>query len=206
VREECALRLSAVSCGVALVVVTFVHAARAQTAPATPPESPPALHIEFSTPQPMELRLDQGSPFSCEGVCQMELAPGRHRLDAEPSCNPELHHVRRTLRLSTDSRVQIVPGRRLEHKWGVGLVSGGGATLGVVAIALAAWALSGQHPDVTAQVVTVSLLGVGAAATTGGIYLLVHSRGRVTIDPLGPAQPVAPPKATGVGLDVGWRF
>jgi hypothetical protein len=136
----------------------------------------------------------------------MELAPGHHRLDGDTPCDSGLHHVRRTLSLTTDARVHIVPGDRLEHKWGVGLASAGAALLGVGAVFLVAGAAAGSHPSVTARVVTLSFLGAGAGAMTGGIYLLVRGRGHVTIDPLGPVQPVAPPKATEVGLDVGWRF
>src|SRR4051794_13491571 len=79
----------AVSLGVALAAGTVARSVGAQTAAAIPPWSPPALHIEFSTPQPMELRLAQGSPFPCQGVCRVELAPGGHRLDARPPATPD---------------------------------------------------------------------------------------------------------------------
>ena len=76
-----------------------------------------------------------------------------------------------------------LPGDRATHRWGVGLTVGGAISLGVgLLLTSATFMVAGGPKELTpAKVVSLSLLGVGAASTVARIDLLAISRNRVAV-------------------------
>jgi hypothetical protein len=171
------------------------------------------LQLELVAPRGVELKIrpetgnseDAPDFVICPPSCRLSVYPGRYRIDAAPPPDSDLRRVRRTLDVLTDARIDVAPGSRGEHGWGLGLTIGGGVVFGLGTVFYALTHFAGDDPDVLTNVATLSMMGVGAPMTAGGIYLLVHGRNRVTVEGTWQRSmvPVPPPESH---VDIGWRF
>ena len=183
--------------------------AAAQTSP--PAERP--LHIELDSPPGVLVRIrpylgaGQVAEFvTCPPFCKLAGYGGYYQLEADPPPDSGLRRLRKTVQILADSRIFVAPGERVDRHLGVGLTVSGGIVLGLgIVVSLFAGGI-GADLDDDLTITGLSMMGVGAAATAGGIYFLVRSRGRVTLDPAWQAPVVPPPPPTESHLDVGWRF
>jgi len=193
---------------------TIARVASAETQlPHPPPWSdvPRPLNIELAVPQGMVLNLrpatEEGVPepnlVLCPPSCRLAVYAGRYRLTAEPPPESGLRRVAKTVEILSDARIAVAPGSRSDHQWGVGLTVAGGIVLG---LGLAFFALTYKDDNTATNVATFGMMGIGAPATAGGIYLLVRSRGKVTIEETWPRSMVPLPPASESRVDVGWRF
>ena len=178
--------------------------------------SPPAgrpLQIELDSPPGVVVRIrpytgaGQVAEFvTCPPFCKLAGYADYYEMQADPPPDSALRRLRKTVQILDDSRVFVAPGERVDRHLGVGLTVSGGIVLGLgIVVALFAGGV-GADLDDDMTITGLSMMGVGAAATAGGIYFLVRSRGRVMMDPAWQTPVVSAPPPTESHLDVGWRF
>jgi hypothetical protein len=196
--------------------VALSRGASAQTAPQVPasPALPsPPLQIQLAAPEGVILRIrpEFGEGYSpaafvkCPPTCRLAVYAGRYRLEGDPADDSGLRRVASTFDLASDALIEVVPGSRPEYEWGLGLTIAGGVVLGLATM-FSLSRQSGATENGFMQPIPIALMGVGIPLTVGGIYLLVRSRNRVTLeDPWRMSTvPTTPP--SGAQIEIGARF
>jgi hypothetical protein len=202
-----------------LVLIAIASAlsrvASAQSAPELPvspvPSSP--LHLELQAAEGVRLRIrpeipgfENSSEFViCPPSCRLAIYPGRYRLESDAPAESGLRRVVSTFDLASDVRVEVAPGSRSENAWGVGLMTAGSVALGLATLFAFSSEL-GAHNYNQPGIETLALVAVGAPLTIGGIYLLVHSRNRVTVQETWQRSMVPAPPPAAAQVEVGARF
>jgi hypothetical protein len=119
----------------------------------------------------------------CGDDCRLVLRPGFYTVEALAPADSGYRRSWQPVWLAEDTQVTFLPGDRATHRWGVGLTVGGAISLGVgLLLTSATFMVAGGPRELTpAKVVSLGLLGVGAASTVAGIDLLAISRNRVAV-------------------------
>jgi hypothetical protein len=199
--------------GLAITTVSGIARVAFGQTPLPPPTSRP-LNIELAVPPGVELRIrpetmkgeDIPDFVTCPPSCALAVYSGRYQLDARPPPDSGLRPVAKTVDISSDAHIAVLPGSRSDHGWGLGLTIGGGIAFGLGLVFFALARSDSARPDTATNVATLSMMGVGAPITLGGIYLLVRSRGRVTVEETWLRSMVPLPPASESRVDIGWRF
>jgi len=193
----------------------IARVASAQTPPPAPtgPVAPRPLRLELASPQGVTLKIrpDTGARetvwkfMSCPPSCRLIVSPGPYQLEAEPPPDSGLRHVVTTVDLMDDARIEVAPGSRSEHGWGLGLTIGGSVLFALGVVFGLAQEL-GANSDNGIGVEALALMGAGAPVTAGGIYLFVRARNRVTVEGAWQRSMVPAPPPAESHVDIGWRF
>jgi len=193
----------------------IARVASAQTPPPAiaAPVPPRPLHLELAPLQGVTLKIRHhpgdgvtvGNFMSCPPSCRLIVSPGPYQLQAESPSDSGLRDVATTVDLTDDARIEVAPGSRSEHGWGLGLTIGG-SVLFALGVVFGFAQEAGANSDKGIGVEALALMGAGAPVTAGGIYLFVRARNRVTVEGAWQRSMVPAPPPAQSHLDVGWRF
>jgi hypothetical protein len=172
------------------------------------------VYIELAAPNGVwvKIRPETGEGeavpdfVGCPPTCRLSIFPGRYRIEGEPPLASDLRRVASTVEITSDARIEVMPGSRSDHAWGFGLTIGGAILLGLGMVFAFSQEAGADPSDTGTRAVALTMIGVGAPLTGVGIYLFVHGKNRVDVDGTWQGSPAPVQRPAETHVEVGGRF